>query len=469
MPTGAGKSVCFQIPALMLQGVTIVVSPLISLMKDQVGALTQNGVKAAYLNGSLTEKQIALAISRAEKGAYKIIYVAPERLNTKAFLALCRKIEIPLVCVDEAHCVSQWGQDFRPSYRLIRTFVSSLEKRPVLCAMTATATQRVREDIIRFIGLENPQITVLSFDRPNLYFGVCKPKSKQKELLRCLDDHKGESTIIYCSSRKRTDALYFQLKDEGYSVARYHAGMTAELRRYHQDRFIKDECEIMVATNAFGMGIDKSNVSLVIHYNMPGDLESYYQEAGRAGRDGCKAECILFYNASDVTVQKYFIDNPEENLDLSPKDRQDIRLMRLAKLDDMISYATTGACLRKRILAYFGQELEEDCGNCSVCLEKKKKKTVGKTAAKKNGSDDGEYDEELYQRLRALRMKLAKQSAVPAFVVFSDATLKSMAHIRPQNREQFLTVSGVGEYKCKTYGAVFVKEICKYLSGECEN
>lgn len=368
MPTGGGKSICFQVPAMMFRGITVVISPLISLMNDQVRALSQCGIPAAYLNTSLDEKVISRVFSEAEKGKYKIIYVAPERLQTQGFRTLCDKVEISFVAIDEAHCVSQWGQDFRPSYLDIMEFISSLNKRPVVAAFTATATRIVKQDIVELLGLVNPKEIATGFDRENLYFEVVKVKDKLTALKRYLDLYSGNSGIVYCSTRKNVDELYYELKNDNISVTRYHAGLSKNERKLNQDSFIEDKSTVIVATNAFGMGIDKSNVSFVIHYNMPGDIESYYQEAGRAGRDGSDANCVLLYSPSDTIVQKWFINNAEDNEYLSEKQQKELKKLRLEKLQQMVDYCKGEVCLRNHILRYFGENPTEKCGNCSFCM-----------------------------------------------------------------------------------------------------
>ena len=321
MPTGAGKSLCYQIPALAMEGCAIVISPLISLMKDQVNALTQAGVPAAFLNSSLSERQTAAALSNARGGKYKIIYVAPERLLTERFLSLAAEMNPSMIAVDEAHCISQWGQDFRPAYLDIPEFIRRLPARPRLCAFTATATERVRADIRRLIGLREPLELVTGFDRPNLYYRVLRPANKREALTELLNGYRGMSGIIYCATRKQVEEICDSLKRDGFRAARYHAGLSDDERRRNQDAFAMDDSGVMVATNAFGMGIDKSDVRFVIHYNMPKDIESYYQEAGRAGRDGERADCVLLYSAQDMITQSFFIDHMGEESNLSPEER----------------------------------------------------------------------------------------------------------------------------------------------------
>jgi len=367
MPTGAGKSVCYQLPAMMLQGMTLVISPLISLMKDQVAALTQAGIPAVYLNSSMSQEEYLDTLREAHAGAYKILYVAPERLPAGAFIGLCRHVTIPLVAIDEAHCVSQWGQDFRPSYLKIAGFIAGLPKRPVVGAFTATATAQVKADIQKLLALRNALEITTGFDRPNLYFDVIHADNKIGYLRKYLTAHRSQSGIIYCATRKGVEAVCNHLRKHGFSAVRYHAGLGDEERKENQEAFVYDRAQVMVATNAFGMGIDKSNVSFVIHYNMPKNLESYYQEAGRAGRDGSPAECILLFSNADIQTVQYLILHTEENNELLPEEREQVQAADLKRLDQMISYCRTTDCLRKTLLSYFGETSPDHCGRCGNC------------------------------------------------------------------------------------------------------
>lgn len=370
MPTGAGKSLCFQIPALLLEGITLVISPLISLMKDQVEALNQAGIHAAFLNSSLTMNQYYKALSYAKEGRYPIIYVAPERLVTEEFLDFALHTKIAMVAVDEAHCVSQWGQDFRPSYLKIVEFIDKLPVRPVISAFTATATADVRDDIIDILMLQSPVVMTTGFDRPNLYFAVQTPKDKYAAMKNFLERHPGDGGIVYCLTRKTVEEVCERLRADGFLVTRYHAGLSDGERRSNQEDFIYDRADIMVATNAFGMGIDKSNVRYVVHYNMPKNMESYYQEAGRAGRDGEPSECVLYYNGQDVVTNQFFIDNNEDNQELDSLSRQLVAERDRERLRKMTYYCFTNDCLRDYILRYFGEYGENYCGNCSNCLSR---------------------------------------------------------------------------------------------------
>lgn len=563
MPTGAGKSMCYQIPALLFDGVTIVVSPLISLMKDQVGSLVQSGVPAAYINSSLSYPQFLRVLSNVEHGKYKIIYVAPERLLTDGFLDTCKKIKISMVAVDEAHCVSQWGQDFRPSYLKIISFVESLANRPILGAFTATATNDVKEDIKKILRLENPFEITTGFDRPNLFFGVIKSSSKDEKLIDLIRERGDRSGIVYCATRKNVESVCELLCDNGFSAARYHAGLDEYERRKNQEDFVFDRKNIMVATNAFGMGIDKSNVTYVIHYNMPKNIESYYQEAGRAGRDGGEADCILLYSPKDVRLNRFMIENSEGNDELTIEENEQIRERDFERLKYMTFYSTTNDCLRGFILRYFGGEKKAYCGKCSNCLSVHKLVDVtidaqkimsciartgqryGKTvicdvlkgsksekilkaelnnqstygimkevtarhifgtidflAEKEYISSDNETEvlkllpksrdvlfgrerlvmkkvensekvvkthrpevpvnSELLDALKALRKGIASKKSVPAYVIFTDATLIDMCKKCPETPDEMLEVSGVGRTKFEKFGKQFLEEIAKF-------
>ena len=369
MPTGAGKSICYQVPALALPGLTLVVSPLISLMKDQVGALNEAGVPAACINSAMSFEEMRDALYFAGRGQYKLLYVAPERLTAPFFLDFARRVPISMVTVDEAHCISQWGQDFRPSYLKILDFLAALPQRPLVSAFTATATAEVRDDIIRALGLEEPFVITTGFDRPNLYFAVEKPSSKPSALLAHLMQRRDKSGIVYCSTRKTVEEVCDMLLSRGLPATRYHAGLDPEERIANQDDFLYDRKTVMVATNAFGMGIDKSNVSFVIHYNMPKNMESYYQEAGRAGRDGEAADCILLYNGQDVRTAEFLIEHSHENEDesMDEKTRRQLIERDMERLKQMTFYATTTDCLRRYILNYFGEKAPLCCGHCGNC------------------------------------------------------------------------------------------------------
>lgn len=366
MPTGAGKSICYQVPALMLPGITIVISPLISLMQDQVKALNEAGIHAAFINSSLSDYQIGKALDMAAQGAYKIIYVAPERLESWDFTQFAARADISMVTVDEAHCISQWGQDFRPSYLKIIDFVNGLSKRPIISAFTATATKEVKNDIACILNLRNPNIVVTGFDRENLYYSVESIKRKDDFVVEYIEKHPDDSGIIYCATRNNVDALHELLFKRGVPVTKYHAGIDNNTRKKNQDDFIYDRAPAIVATNAFGMGIDKSNVRYVIHYNMPQSMENYYQEAGRAGRDGELSQCILLFSVQDIMINKFLL----ERKDLSDVSDEDIELIRqrdARRLQIMEGYCRTTSCLRNYILEYFGEKTSEACENCGNC------------------------------------------------------------------------------------------------------
>ena len=569
MPTGAGKSVCYQIPAVLLPGITLVVSPLISLMQDQVKALNEAGVPAAFINSSLSEKDYNETIRRARQGIYKIIYIAPERLATESFLTLAKSVPISMVTVDEAHCISQWGQDFRPSYMKIVEFVKTLEKRPIISAFTATATETVREDIVCTLGLQNPFTLVNGFDRENLFFQVEKPKNKEQYILKYISEHSGDSGIIYCATRKNVDNIYELLKSKGISVGKYHAGMSAVERKKMQDDFVFDYTSIVVATNAFGMGIDKSNVRFVIHYNMPQSMENYYQEAGRAGRDGLDAKCILLFSPQDIVINRFLLDHKEMQ-DLDPADRETVRERDVRRLQVMERYCYTTECLRNYILKYFGENPKKPCQDCGNCLrefetldmtEAAKKvincvyeakgrygrqiiidtvagaktarlEEIGTVRYKSYGvlagtnknllrrlieqlvlegylrvgdyqvlklgdisglknpeasvfvkiTDEDKQPEKtaktkkkaksvetltssgykLFERLKKLRLEIAREESMPPYIIFSDKTLIDMAAKMPASKPEMLDVSGVGENKFAKYGERFLEVIEEY-------
>ena len=501
MPTGAGKSICYQVPALLLPGITIVVSPLVSLMKDQVGALVQAGVAAAFLNNSLNDNQKALMLHRAREGWYKIIYVAPERLEMPGFQRFAQEREISMVTVDEAHCISQWGQDFRPSYLRIKAFVDSLPSRPVVGAFTATATAHVRDDIREQLALQKPYEVTTSFDRPNLYFETRRalPSQKPKELLDLVLKEGDNAGIVYCSTTKQVDETARLLQSRGIRAAAYHAKLDAETRRKNQDDFLYDRVQIMVATNAFGMGIDKPNVRFVIHYNMPKDVESYYQEAGRAGRDGQPARCTLLYSGTDVRTIRFFIEKEMEADNGLPADvKAEAARKAEERLKYMTFYSTTQDCLRGFLLHYFGEAAPKKCGNCSCCLAAEQEAQLQVEYSRRRAADNArrlemqqyekgknnklrqqqeifaEYrrknrvnvmlndsDEKLLGKLFEVRKRLAAKQRVPAFNIFSDAVVREMAQKKPRDMDELIRINGVGEHPAMMYGKDFLRVIIR--------
>lgn len=598
MPTGAGKSVCYQVPAMLLSGITIVISPLISLMQDQVKSLNEAGINAAYINSTLSEQQMYKALDYAAQGKYKIIYVAPERLETMSFMTFAQKADISMVTIDEAHCISQWGQDFRPSYLKIVDFIDSLPERPVVSAFTATATSEVKTDIECILKLKSPKLVVTGFDRKNLYYSVEHLSGKKKDayIAAYIKEHMDESGIIYCATRKNVDKLYDEFSSLGISVTKYHAGLDNETRKQNQDDFIYDRVQVVIATNAFGMGIDKSNVRYVIHYNMPQSMENYYQEAGRAGRDGGESQCILLFSAQDVIIDKFLLDSKEFE-GVEDEERSVIRERDLHRLHTMEMYCKTTECLRNYILSYFGEKTGEPCGNCGNCNNEYEQidmtadakwvinclaethgrfglsivlgtllgakrarlkevgalnyKSYGKLSNRKEAElrllidqmindgyviqTDGEYsvlrmgdisplrDEnthvyikkakktyasellkgggqtggeavsgnasagtagskpasrtrkkstdsltaagyELFERLRALRLVIAREEGVPPYIIFNDKTLIDMCEKLPVDADTMLSVSGVGQNKLMKYGSRFTEEISTFVS-----
>ncbi|MDR0991381.1 MAG: ATP-dependent DNA helicase [Ruminococcus sp.] len=470
MPTGAGKSVCFQLPAVVFKGLTLVISPLISLMRDQVNALCQNGIPAAYINSTNPPAEEFAAYRDVKAGLIKLVYVAPERLQTAGFLEFVKTVQIDFIAVDEAHCVSQWGHEFRPSYRFIPDFIDSLEKRPTIAAFTATATVQVENHIISMLRLRNPFRRKNGFNRENLYFGVMEipgGKRREKELMNFLDSHAGKSGIVYCNAKKTVDNLCEMLVENGYSATRYRAGMSDNDRGTAQDDFLFDRKTIIVATCAFGMGIDKSNVGFVLHYNMPRDIESYYQEAGRAGRDGTPADCVMFFSGQDFMTARYLINNSTAESDLTSQEALEARKRAEQRLFQMDKYVHSKGCLREYILNYFGDKTDFECNNCSGCVPIEMPETTQITPPtrvridnrKENIGKEFAVDKTLLEKLKALRKQIADEQKVPAFVVFSDASIVDMCKKLPTNRAEFLGVVGIGDAKADRYGEKFLEII----------
>lgn len=479
MPTGAGKSICYQIPALIFPGTTIVISPLISLMKDQVDTLNKKQIPASYINSTLSTSESKTIMQNALNGNYKIIYIAPERLEVPSFIDFLNTISISMIAIDEAHCVSQWGHDFRKSYLQIANVISRLKSRPIISAFTATATNLVKEDIKKILNLNNPFTLITGFDRENLSFQVLNSANKKEFVVNYLESHKNVCGIIYCLSRKKVDSLYCYLNSLSFSVCKYHGGMSEKQRSKNQDEFISGKFMVMIATNAFGMGIDKPDIRYVIHYNMPKDLESYYQEAGRAGRDGQSSECILLFSKSDIISNKFLIEHSNKFASHSTEYK---------KLNQIIAYCSTKKCLRKYMLEYFGEHPTfKVCNYCSNCIPNKElnniqnaeilynkiskssPETITNISYKKNlESTDvqNSYNKELFSILKAVRIELSLQYKVPAFIIFHNKTLIEMCQKLPKNIEEFLQISGIGKYKAEEYGASFISAINEYLEKE---
>lgn len=458
MPTGGGKSLCFQLPTLMQDGLTIVISPLISLMKDQVDALKTNGINAAYLNSSLIPEEKVQILKDVQSGSTKLLYIAPERLAVPRFKDLLHTLPVSLFAIDEAHCISEWGHDFRPDYRNLSQLRTEFPTIPII-ALTATATQKVRDDIVKQLHLPSPHIFTSSFNRENLSYEVLPKKESFGTILSLLQLYPNQSVIIYCFSRKDTEMLATKLNKQGYNAGTYHAGLTTQQRQSNQDKFIRDEIHIMVATIAFGMGIDKPDVRLVIHHSLPKSIEGYYQETGRAGRDGLPARCVLLFSVADKFKQDYFIRQISDN-----NEKQQAQ----QNLDQTLHYGQLETCRRKFLLLYFNEYYSQaNCANCDSCTSFAALKPV--KIPKKNRSladttevNTSDYDTELFAILKQVRTAEAQRLKVPPYIVFGDRSLKDMASQKPTNTEAFLQIHGVGQKKVTQFGEVFLRAIEDY-------
>lgn len=462
MPTGGGKSICYQIPALKFEGLTIVISPLISLMKDQVDNLKANGINGEFINSSLNNKDIERILNRIKINDIKILYIAPERLAIESFRNFLINTNVSLIAIDEAHCISEWGHDFRQEYRNLISLKKYFPNVPII-ALTATATLKVREDILKQLDFKNPKIFASSFDRENLNLIVMPKKNIFDKIITLLEKHKNESAIIYCFSRKDTETLSTQLNKEGYKSLPYHAGLSAKIRKNNQDLFIKDKVNIIVATIAFGMGIDKPNVRLIIHHTFSKTVEGYYQEIGRAGRDNLPSDCILFFSYGDKYKHEFFIRKIEDPI---------LKDAASEKLENMIFYAEDSICRRKYILNYFGEKYEKDnCNHCDICLELPEIETSksSKMSSRKKISKGLKYDSVLFEELRILRKEIAQEKNVPPFVIFGDVSLQEMCTYYPTNNEEFLEINGVGEQKLRDYGDLFIQRIFLYVKNNNVN